>query len=335
MGNWVRLRPKLMTWLSYGFSIVLLASVIFEYRLKHIDKDGRTIAHKRARRIVLAIAILSILAQQGIAGIKDQRKLKDEAVLRGKVDTANTNIGKLLEHQSRLLMALGTNVAIDPKLRVEILEHSRAVELVSADVSELEQWKTDFKNEQAVERQKKDAEKLRHQISVAEQDAAAKGRVERAWKRSAQLFDFTVRTLQETVRGIAEAKRDKVFTDYVTLPTAPVGDKSVHVASITTGTNLGWSFKISADAIARSHGAEVWLRVQGSCTNRAPISYHTMLRVTVPEPGTTSIDVQSYLWLVPNHPDFSQSFNLEAYQTNTVAWVRRFIAAHAIECDKR
>ena len=36
-----------MTWLPYGILVVGLASVIFEYRLKYIDKDGRTIDHKR------------------------------------------------------------------------------------------------------------------------------------------------------------------------------------------------------------------------------------------------------------------------------------------------
>jgi hypothetical protein len=327
-----------MTWASYGISIILFASVIMEYRLKYIDKDGRTIDHKRTRRLVLGIAILSIFAQQGVTEIKDRTRSKATAVLRGKIDTANTNIAKLLIHQSELLSALSTNQAIDPKLRVEILEHSRAVELVSADISELEQWKTDFRNEQAARKQREDAGKLKHQISLAEQGAAAQGRVDRTWKRANQFYDFIVRTLQETVHGIAKGKGDKVFSDYAGLPAATIGDKPIHVASITTGTNLGWFFKVSAEAIPRRDGAEVWLRIYGSCTNHADsVLYQTMLRsAEIPgNPGTTNVTIESHLVLAPTRSDFSESINLEKYQTNVVAWVRRFIAAHAIRCDSQ
>jgi len=327
-----------MTWLYYGISFVLLVSVIFEYRLKYIAKDGRTIEHKRTRRIVFGIAILSILAQQCVTGIKDHRKSKADALLRGKVDTATTNIEKLLIHQSELLSALSTNTAIDPRLRVEILEHSRAVELVSADISELEQWKTDFKNEQAARKQGEDAARLKHEILLTEQGVAAQGRVERTWKRANQLYDFIIRTLQEAVHGAAKAKGEKVFSDYAGLPLAPIGDKSVHIAGITTGTNLGWRFEVSAEAIPNGDGAEVWLRVYGFCTNHTDsILYQTRFRSSeIPAPpGATNVYIESYLLLTPTHSDFSGSMNLETYQTNTLAWVRRFIAAHAIRCESR
>jgi len=327
-----------MTWLPYAISIVLLLSVVFEYRLKYIDKDGRTIDHKRTRRIVLGIAIFSILAQQGVTGMKDHRRSKADAVLRGKVDTANTNIGNLLTHQSELLSAISTNNAIDPKLRVEILEHSRAVEVVSADVSELEQWKTDFRNEEAARKQREDAARLKHEILLTEQGVAARGRVERTWKRANQLYDFIIRTLQEAVHGAAKAKGEKVFSDYAGLPLAPIGDKSVHVAGITTGTNLAWRFEVSAEGIPSSDGAEVWLRVYGFCTNHTDsILYQTRFRSSeIPgPPGATNVYIESYLLLTPTHSDFSGSINLETYQTNALAWVRRFIAAHAIRCESR
>ena len=205
-------------------------------------------------------------------------------------------------------------------------------------MSELEQWKTDLKNEQAVGKQKEDAARLKHEIALAEQGAAAKGRVDRTWKRATQYYDFILRTLQETVQGIAKQKGDKVFSDYAGLPAAPFGDKSSHVASITTGTNLGWSFEVSAEGIPRGDGAEVWLRVWGSCTNHADrVLYQTMCRSSEApgNPGTTNVNVESYLFLNPNHADFFQSANLETYQTNALAWVRRFIAAHAIRCDSR
>jgi len=327
-----------MTWLSYGISIVLLASFILEHRLKYIAKDGRTIDHKRTRRIVFGIGIFSILAQQGVTELKDRRRSKADVVLRGKVDIANTNIGKLLTHQSELLAALSTNNAIDPNLRVEILEHSRAVELVSADISELEQWKTDFKNEHAASKQREDAARLKNKISLTEQGVAAQGRVERTWKRAKQFYDFIIRTLQEALYGIAKRNGDKVFSDYAGLPKAPIGDKPVHVASMTTGTNLGWRFEVSADASPRSDGAEVWLRVVGSCTNHADsILYQTMFRSSeiLGMPGATNVNIESHLCLTPTHVDFSQAINLETYPTNAVAWVHRFIAAQAIRCDSQ
>jgi hypothetical protein len=317
-----------MTWLSYGVSLLLLALVIGEYCLAHVAYDRRTTAHKRTRTIVFTMALVSIVAQQVIAKVEDRSRSKGEAELRAKVDSANTNIGKLLSHQSELLAALGTNSSIPAKLRVEILDHTRAVELVSADVSELEQWKTDFKNEQAAAKQKEDVAKLKHQISVAEQGAAAQGRVDQTWKRATQFYDFIIRTLQETVQGIAKGKGDKVFSDYAGLPPLPMGDKGAHIANITTGTNLGWFFKVSAEGISRPSGAEVWLRVYGSCTNRAErVIYQTVVN--------SSENVESHLMLTPTHAAFSQTFSLEAYQTNAIAWVRRFIAAHAIRCDSR
>jgi hypothetical protein len=317
-----------MMWLSYGVSLLLLALVIFEYRLAHIAHDRRTTMHKRTRTIVFTLALVSIVAQQVIAKVEDRGRSKGEAELRAKVDSANTNIGKLLSHQSELLAALGTNSSIPAKLRVEILDHTRAVELVSADVSDLEQWKTDFKNEQAAAKQKQDVSRLKHQISLAEQRAAAQGQVDHAWKRATQLYDFIIRTLQETVQGIAKRKGDKVFSNYTGLPAAPFGDKAVHVASITTGTNLGWFFEVSAEGIPRGVAAEVWLRVYGSCTNRAErVLYQTMVNF--------SENVDSHLMLTPTHADFSQTFNLETYQTNAIAWVRRFIAAHAIRCESQ
>lgn len=315
-----------MTWPSYVVSVFLLIAVISEYCLAHIAHDRRTRAHKRARRIVLTVALLSIAGQHVIGEVEDRRRSEGEAELR-------SDVRKLLTHQSELLAAITTNSSIPAKLRLEILQHSRAVELVSADVSDLERWKMDFKNERAAEKQQQDAAILKHQIMLAEQSSAAQGRIDQTWKGATQFYDFIIRTLQEAVHGIAKGKGDKVFSDYAGLPTAPIGDKQFHVASIATGTNLGWSFEISAEGISRNNAAEVWLRVFGSCTNRAGrVLYQTM--VSSPgNPGTTNLSASSHLMLTPRHVDFSQSIDLGAYQTNVMAWVRRFIAAHAIHCD--
>lgn len=328
-----------MIWLSHGIAAIVLLSVIFEYKLKYIDKDGRTVDHKRTRLIVLCIAILSILIQQVMATLEDSKRANAEAEFRNKVDIANTNIAKLGVQYSEMLVALSTNNAVDSKLRVEILEHSRAVELISSEISELERWKTDFRNQQSAAKRKQDAGRLRHQILLEEQRAAAKDRIDFTWKRSGQVFDFLIRTLQETIQSVAKPTGEKVFADYAGLPAAPFGDGSTHVASITTGTNLGWSFKISAEGIPRTRGAEVWLRVYGSCTNGAnQVVYMTKIESSgAPEnPQTPNLNAESHLWFTEKtHPEFSESIDLGSYQTNILACVRRFIAAHAIRCENQ
>lgn len=323
---------RTMTWLSYGISVILLVSVIFEYRLKHIDTDRRTTAHKRTRTFVLVIAIVSIAAQQVVAEVKDRRKSKVEADLRGKVE-------QLVVQQSELLTALSTNNAIDPKLRVEILEHSHAVEIASADMSDLESWKTDFKNEQAAAKHQERVARMRHQIAHAEQSAANNGRVERTWKRATPMFNFIIQTLQSLVRDIARSRSEKLYSDYSGLSTTPLGDKVIHIATITTGTKLGWSFEVTADAIPRgANYAEVWLRVQASCSNQVEKTlYQTMFSSSeIPgNPGSTNMNAESYLMLTPSHADFAQSVDLTGYQTNVLGWVHRFLAAHSIRCDGR
>ena len=179
---------------------------------------------------------------------------------------------------------------------------------------------------------------MKYQVFLAEQGAAAQGRVDRTWKRATQFYDFIIRTLQATVQDIAKGRGEKVFSDYIGLPPASVAGKSIRVATITTGTNLGWSFEISAEAIPRGDGAEVWLRVYASCTNHVgTILYNTMFRSSelAGNPGTTNVNVESHLMVAPTHSAFSESINLETYQTNALAWVRRFIAAHAIKCDSQ
>jgi hypothetical protein len=282
------------------------------------------------------------LAQQGIAEIKDRRRSKAEAELRGKVDTANTNITKLLIHQSELLAALSTNNAIDPKLRVEILEHSRAVELASMDGSVLEGWKTNLKNEQAAAKQKEEVARLKDEISLAEETVAKQERFDRTRRRAIQYYDFMIRTLQTTVQDIAKSRGEKVFSDYRGLPVIPVGcNGNTHVATITTGTNLGWWFDLSACGGGTSVDAFVWLYVQGYCSNRLDknqyTGYYTKFTSseTLGNPGSTNVTAESYLYLTPTHCDFRQRVNVDGYETNILAWVHRFVAAHAIRCDGR
>ena len=138
----------------------------------------------------------------------------------------------------------------------------------------------------------------------------------------------------------AEAK--KVFSDYTGLPAIPYGcDKNVHVATITTGTNLWWWFDLSACGSAKSGGADVWLYVQGYCSNRLDknqyTGYYTKFTSseTLGNPGSTNMNAESYLLLTPTRFDFVQGVNVEGYETNILAWVRRFIAAHSIRCDSR
>jgi hypothetical protein len=317
-----------MMWLSYGLSSLLAASVVFGYRLAHVDRDRRTKAHKRTRIIVLIIALATIVAQQIVKEVETRMRSKGETALRGKVDA-------LITQNRDLLTALSTNTAISPQLRAEILEHSRAVELVSDDVSELEKWKTDFKNEQAAAKRKLDATKLKQQIAGAEHAAMLQRRVDQTWKHATQLYDFIIRTLQQSVQSTAKTKGDKVFSDYAGLPPAPPSGKQINIASITTGTNFGWSFQISAEALPRNDSTEVWLRVFGSCTNLSDrVAYVTMFKSSE-IPGTTNVIAESHLQLNSYHTHFSEAINLEGYQTNATAWVRRFIGALASQCDSR
>jgi heme/copper-type cytochrome/quinol oxidase subunit 2 len=85
----------LLSWMLLVVGVLSFLYVVFDYRLKHIDKDGRTVEHKRTRRVVLWIAIISIMAQKGADEIRDRGRTKTEGELRRKVDILNTNVGNL------------------------------------------------------------------------------------------------------------------------------------------------------------------------------------------------------------------------------------------------
>jgi hypothetical protein len=250
---------------------------------------------------------------------------------------ANRNLAILATNYSGIQAALTTNSSLDPKIRAKILEHSPSIELVSPDASDFEKWKRNFKNEQAEADRKELAGRLRHERLLAEQKATAQVRIDRTWDRARQLYDFIIRTLQIKIQGVAEDRGEKVSSNYTGLPAAIGTDKIIRIGTITTGTNLGWRFEISAEAIHRGAAGEVYLRVIGTCPGQGYVHWLTALKTSenAGNPVITNVVAESGLSAKPNVGPDLKPFNFENYQTDGLVFVQKFIGAIAVGCEGR
>jgi hypothetical protein len=248
---------------KYVAQLLPLLLIIWEYRLKYVDKDGRTIEHKRARKIVLFLAICICVLGFGSALLDDANKAKEKRKLAqsntnlvrelAEIKRAQTNLSKEVSQGVNELLIQATNASIsDAALKIEIREKEAKVSQaipVNTDSPDFGAFATNYEERIKLTQLKK--EKDRREAVQAAQIAAEKARQEAERQEGSvanktdPVFDYAVRTLQSMFADHVKQVGEKNLTStYVGLPSM-AGLPSQNIAQLKSESKFPWVCEIS------------------------------------------------------------------------------------------
>jgi hypothetical protein len=231
-----------LPWLLACLAIIPIIQLSLDYRVKYVEKDGRTRIHKILRRLIFVFALASLLANPFVGWWnneqKDRTASEQRKALQNQITTVASNQDNLLSRHKDLVATIATNSAVDPKLQAKVLEFEQRFDVVSDEVFDLQEWSANR------DRRKKLA-KLHQQEAQKQADAAYKVAVRPIWDSSRPVYEFAVQRLDSILQQMGRKSGEALYRTFVGIPEEPTFGK---LGTLNLGTNVNWHFEISAGA---------------------------------------------------------------------------------------
>lgn len=264
---------NLFPWLFLILAAFPLTQLILDYRVKYVVNDGRTTKHKSTRKLLLAIALASVIANPLAVWFNNsQSERKAESArathtqqltnlhlnFQSRISIVDSNQERLREEIQNLSMAMATNPAISFETRSQILDVGRGLQAVETNIVNVASWISDLHKERALRRL---------EISKKEQSS---------WEEGVPVYSYAMRKFETALVEVGKLKGEQVFSDIRNLPPL-MPSLPFDFASLRTGSNSVWKFHGNVNW----HAGHTQLTVSGSLATSNQIAPTATMRIQV------------------------------------------------------